>query len=526
MNETGRRARTLVHRLSQLGRSARAQVEAAAPEASEVAGFDHRAYASDNADVAAAYGDEDAGKLKSHFDRYGRNEGRGVPVGQYCSIESVVLSEDGFLFLSGWADRRLLPDLRLELDLGYVRHTLKDVPFCWYHRADVSQQTGDMQRPAGFLALVPLADVVPHARLRLLVNGQVMHQDGGAKWLSPDRFLTQVLNSVAVLADQPVGATLAAAEALSAPLTRLWQGFLDRVSFVLAYEHRPARAIATSIIIAPYRNADMLLPQLETLTAHLDGAATEVIVVANALQNAQKLTEQLRAFCQIHDVALRLYLCSDNSGFSAANNFGADRAQGDVLIFMNPDIFPPEEAPGEALAFLDSDPGEALEGALLYYGDGLLMHSGMYVARDIAADAHAAASAPVLRVEHFGKGLGHRITDDAASADAVMADIRDRKLLATAALWKIRKSVFADMGGLSTDYLFAYYEDADFCLRLLDAGREIRIDPRARWIHMEGVGKAKPPNVRAFMWLNRALFSRRFADSDLVASDETDLFQL
>ena len=107
-----------------------------------------------------------------------------------------------------------------------------------------------------------------------------------------------------------------------------------------------------------------------------------------------------------------------------------------------------------------------------------------------------------------------------------MAPLRDRPVLTTAALWKMRKSVFEKMGGLSTDYLFAYYEDADFCLRLLQAGHEIKIDETARWIHMEGVSKPKPPYMRAFMWLNRALFTRRFRDSDLVASVETDLHQL
>ena len=47
------------------------------------------------------------------------------------------------------------------------------------------------------------------------------------------------------------------------------------------------------------------------------------------------------------------------------------------------------------------------------------------------------------------------------------------------------------------------------------------IDETARWIHMEGVGKPKPPAVRSFMWLNRALFSRRFAGSPHVPRSQT-----
>jgi GT2 family glycosyltransferase len=148
------------------------------------------------------------------------------------------------------------------------------------------------------------------------------------------------------------------------------------------------------------------------------------------------------------------------------------------------------------------------------------------VASDIAFDPRGNVSEPILRVEHYGKGLSHHIDDDDSVLDQVMAPVRGEKFLVTAALWKIRKSLFDEMGGLSVDYLFAYYEDADFCLRMLQAGHKVEIDETARWIHMEGVGKAKPPAVRSFMWLNRVLFSQRFANSGLVAPASTDLFQL
>lgn len=524
MTKSETRTQALVHRLSKLGRTMR---DATAETAGQsVAGFDHQAYAAENPDIAAAYNVDDAGALKSHFERYGKAEGRGVFVGEYFAIDNVTLSESGDILLVGWADRRLLPQTKLELEVGYVRHALGEIDFNWYPRADVAEKTGDSQRPAGFLALVRLPGLVPHGRLKLYLNGQVVYEDSASSWLSPDRFLRRTLSGLAVLSDQPVGATLPAAERLSPGMQALWNTYLDQLEFLLAFEHAPARAITTSIVIALYRKADMLLPQLRSLVDHLAGSGSEIILVANDLTNAQVTTDALRAFCQVHDVALRLYLCSGNSGFSAANNFGAERARGEVLVFMNPDVFPPEENSATALAFLDSDPGEDLHGALLYYGDGLLMHSGMYVARDIAVDARRARSAPVLRVEHFGKGLSHRVGDDDVLLEPVMAPLRDRKLLVTAALWKLRKSVFEEMGGLSTDYIFAYYEDADFCLRFLEAGRHIHVDETARWIHMEGVSKTHPPYMRAFMWLNRALFTRRFAESDLVASEDTDLHQL
>lgn len=531
--------RQLVHRLRWLGRGLgdsgggaktgsdtgemAGSVQAPAPKKTT---FLHQEYARANADVSEAYGAEDAGALKSHFERYGQGEKRGIRQENYINVEGVVACEGGHFFLSGWADRRLVKAMSVAIEVGYVRYDLGDIEVSWYFRADVSGQTGDTSRPSGFVALVQVPDAGMHSRVRVLINGKVVHDDDSMRWRSVDQFLTQTLNACAMLADQPVGGTLGAAAKLYDGFHALWLRYLEGLRFALAFEQGAGRKVRQSIVITLYRTADMLLPQLETLAATLAREEIEVVIVGNDLKGSPLVVDQLRGFCQIHDIALRLFLCSGNSGFSAGNNFGADMARGEVLIFMNPDIFPPERAPGEALAFLTRDPGQALHGALLYYGDGLLMHSGMYVASDLAVDARRGKSEPVLRVEHFGKGLSHFIDDESAAIEPVMADIRDRKLLVTAALWKIRKSLFEEMGGLSTDYLYAYYEDADFCMRMLEQGREITLDETARWIHMEGVGKANPPFVRSFMWLNRALFTRRFADSDLVAPDATDLFQL
>ena len=539
MGDIETRGRQLVHRLRMLGRGRAPEPGKAGPDTeaaprpavqpaaqSGTVRFLHRAYAEDNGDVAESYGMDDARVLRDHFDRYGQREYRGISQGDYVNVEGVVCCEDGHIFLSGWADRRMVSTLRLTVEIGYLAHDIGEIEASWYHRADVAGQIGDSTRPAGFMALVHVPGASLHSVIRLRINGKLVHEQKIVRWRAPDQFLMQTLTAAAVLADQPIGATLTAAERLYSGFHAIWLRFLEGLTFAQAFAHRGADPVDTSIVITIYKSADMLLPQLETLAAALSGAPIELVVIGNELQDSARVVDQLRGFCQIHDVALRLYLCSGNSGFSAANNFGADMARGETLIFMNPDIFPPEKSPEAALAFLTSDPGDALTGALLYYGDGMLMHSGMYVASDLAFEARRGRSEPVLRVEHFGKGLTHHIDDDSAVIEPIMAPIRNRKLLVTAALWKIRKSLFEEMGGLSTDYLYAYYEDADFCLRMLQAGHPVRIDESARWIHMEGVGKAKPPFVRSFMWLNRALFTRRFAASDLVADEDTDLFQL
>jgi len=170
-----------------------------------------------------------------------------------------------------------------------------------------------------------------------------------------------------------------------------------------------------------------------------------------------------------------------------------------------------------------SDPGQALHGALMYYGDGALMHAGMYAVRDTAFDPQRAETVRPLRVEHFGKGLAHRVDDDPALIEGALRKLRDDVLMVSAALWKIDRDLYLAAGGLPTDYLVAYYEDADFALRLRERGVPVVLDRQARFIHMEGAGKAFSPPQRSFLWLNRCLFSRRFAGSALVVDARDDL---
>ena len=487
-------------------------------------GFRHEAYAAENADIAAALGDDPAA-LAAHYRRYGIGEMRGLRTEQAIRVEAVLLCETGHALLRGWADRRLVRRMSLTLSVGYASYGLDGIEPCWYDRADVVRATGDSARPQGFVALVRLADLAFGGSLGLRFNDQELHAEEAPRLLSPERFLQAAMSACSVFADMPVGASQEAARRLLPQVRSLWAEVLGGMRATLAFSHRAEAPVERSVVIVVHARADMLLAQLEALARPLREARAEVVVVGNALAGAEVLAEQLAAFCQIHDLPVSLHLVSGNSGFSAANNLGARAARGAVLVFMNPDVFPPEpegfpgDPEGQAAAFLAADPGEDLHGALLYYGDGLLMHSGMYVAADRAVDARRGAAETVLRVEHFGKGLTARVTDPEAPPEPP----EGAPLLASAALWKMRRATFEALGGLPEDYVVAYYEDAEFCLRLRESGRRVVIDRGARFVHLEGVGRAAPPEVRAFMWLNRALFTQRFAGSVHVAGPEIDL---
>ena len=74
----------------------------------------------------------------------------------------------------------------------------------------------------------------------------------------------------------------------------------------------------------------------------------------------------------------------------------------------------------------------------------------------------------------------------------------------------VRLSTFRGLGGFDESYTPAYYEDADFCMRLAMGGMAVMYEPRARVAHVRygsgGLDAAVELSER-----NRNLFAERWA---------------
>lgn len=486
--------------------------------------FRHDHYRQGNPDLEERFDPEDETGLFEHFKRFGRREMRGMQPEEHVRVEGALFSDKGHVFVVGWADRRMFVDFRLTIDIGYLRFEFDADDLLWYRREDVSAMTGDSESLPGFIGLLTLDIDDVHGHVVISASGIPCYEERKTRFLSKETFLDEALAATAVLADRPAGQTTQLAPRMLPIFRDLWLEVNEARHYIEAFSCGETRDVTTSIVIVLHRDARMLLMQLTLLAEFLETSPSEVIIVGNVLSQPDQLVQELIAFTQIHDISLRLFLCSGNAGFSAANNYGARMARGDHLVFMNPDIFPPEGQRDQAYQFLSTDPGEGLVGALLYYGDGLLMHSGMYVAADKLFDTSTGSLTKLLRVEHFGKGLMHHVTDPLP--EAVLQASQNNAMLVTAALWKIRKSVFTDLGGLPEDYIFAYYEDADFAMKLRESDIPLSLDTDARFIHLEGVGGAKSPKMRTAMWLNRCTFTDRYSQSPYVVADSVDRMEL
>lgn len=152
--------------------------------------------------------------------------------------------------------------------------------------------------------------------------------------------------------------------------------------------------------------------------------------------------------------------------YPAINNFGAEHASGDYLLFLNNDTeVVNEDCIEELLGYCQrSDVGAV--GARLYYDDGTIQHAGVIVGLG------GIAGHPFSKAVHEDPGYFGRI---------IMA--QDYSAV-TAACMLVKKSVFQQAGGFDEGYAVAF-NDVDLCLRIRKAGYLIVYNPYAEMNHYE-----------------------------------------
>lgn len=217
--------------------------------------------------------------------------------------------------------------------------------------------------------------------------------------------------------------------------------------------------------------------------------AAAILIVDNG--SSDDSTAQLRAAFPpgATRTPVELLETGKNLGFAGGMNAGAayalDHGAGSVL-FLNNDTEIDPDMLRQLSAVLGADPTTGMTGPLIYYAD---------------------PSTKIWRVadnEHAWLPFPLRVPD--AAVEGQVGPMRVDYITACAML--VRAQVLREVGLFDERY-FMYFEDADLCRRVRDAGYTIRYVPQARMWHKVSLSanKEKGANRYARAW-GRVRFHR------------------
>ena len=164
--------------------------------------------------------------------------------------------------------------------------------------------------------------------------------------------------------------------------------------------------------------------------------------------------------------------------FSLINNWAAQKAKGEVLLFLNNDV--------EVITpnWLERMLGFALKteigavGAMLYYPDGTIQHAGLVLGLWGVAG-------------HLYK---HLLPENAG--DFNQLSVSRYCMGVTGACMMVRKDNFEEVGGFDPDYELAF-GDVDFCMKLKAKGYQNLWTPEAELVHHESMTRGREDTAEA-----------------------------
>jgi GT2 family glycosyltransferase len=222
---------------------------------------------------------------------------------------------------------------------------------------------------------------------------------------------------------------------------------------------------------------------------------------------AEQVLAEARIATRLYGIDQTVVILSGNAGFGGGANAAAGLAQTNRILVMSPDVFPRDADWAEKhTRLLEECPNERtrLFGAPLFFDDGSLAGAGLYYDIDKGPIRRSGEIGEfyLARVEHLGRG---------APPDAVRF-LTPRPVPGIAgAFMSCDRSWFERLGGFNDAYVQGDYEDADLCLRSIEAGVPPWIQDLKFW-HLEPQGTCRSPVYEGGSIVNRWLFSANWGE--------------
>ncbi len=223
-----------------------------------------------------------------------------------------------------------------------------------------------------------------------------------------------------------------------------------------------------SIIIVTHNSLPALDRCLASLKESLNGYGHEIITVDN------KSTDGSLSAIKKHFPEAQIIKNEKNVGFASACNEGAEKASGEYLLFLNPDVTVDRNAIEQLIATIQTRKDAGAVAGRMRFPDGSFQ----------ATCRHLPRWGNMI----FSRGsIFSKIIRDGNSYTLPDYETVTPVPAAAGTMMMIRKELFHEVGGFDKRF-FMFMEDVDLCLRLNRMGRKNYFVPTAGGVHLWGHG--------------------------------------
>lgn len=248
-------------------------------------------------------------------------------------------------------------------------------------------------------------------------------------------------------------------------------------------------ALDLSILIVAHNGEDRVVRTVESALRRAGDLTLEVLVVDNGS------TDRTLAALERMRGPVRL-LRNANTGFAAGNNLALPQARGRYVLLLNPDVDLVSGDLSDFVAALDRRPEVGAAGVVQRSPSGGLLHT----INRFPSPLRDLGEALFVHHSPLGKNLQQAVTDPGEYARERSADWLVGSFLL------LRRAALEQVGRLDERF-FLYSEETDLCLRLKNAGWDVRHLPLMAVVHHEG-GYERPA-LAAQLSHSKVLFAEK-----------------
>ncbi|MBD1862952.1 MULTISPECIES: glycosyltransferase [Trichocoleus] len=237
-----------------------------------------------------------------------------------------------------------------------------------------------------------------------------------------------------------------------------------------------------TVVLVLYNRAELTFQCLRSLSENFYNSF-EVVIVDNASSDdTSVLLDRIQG--------ARIIRNSENHHFLLASNQAAKVAQGKYILFLNNDAQVLPGSIASAVKTIESAEDIGAVGGKILLLDGSLQEAGSIIWQDGSCLGYGRGDSPFAPEYMFGRDVDY----------------------CSGAFLLTSRELFLQMGGFDEDYKPAYYEEADYCLRLWRSGKRVVYDPDAVILHFEFASSKSSDAALQLQAKNREIFVNNHRD--------------